>query len=81
MIEADCALMSNTENSHRMLQNFLAHTIGKDASISDYRDSFYASSPTNGTYRGKSANSGERKQYPDGFRTSKLNIIPIISLN
>lgn len=40
--EADSASMSVAVNRHRMLTNFLANTIGKDASISDYRDSFYA---------------------------------------
>lgn len=42
VIETDSALMSIAENRNRMLTNFLAHTIGKDASIADYRDSFYA---------------------------------------
>lgn len=42
VIETDSALMSIAENRHRMLTDFLVHTIGKDARLSDYRDSFYA---------------------------------------
>ncbi len=40
VIEADSASISVVDNRHRMLTNFIAHTIGKDIRISDYRDSF-----------------------------------------
>lgn len=41
VIEADSASISVAENRHRMLTNFIAHTIGQDVRISDYRDNFY----------------------------------------
>ncbi len=41
VIEVDSASISVAENRHRMLTNFIAHTIGQDVRISDYRDSFY----------------------------------------